>query len=61
MKVKIVRTWVDAGENLSERYADMLQANDMLARGNRKPLPRIRPPTPRDMQQAEKKDQHNVR
>jgi hypothetical protein len=53
MKVKVMRTWLDAGGNQGARFADMLKANNMLANGNRRPLPRARPLKLRDMQLPE--------
>lgn len=49
MKVKVLRTWIDTSENLSEHFTEVLRANRMLANGNYKTLPRVRPLSLQDM------------
>ena len=53
MKVKVLRTWIETGENLRERFNDVLQAHRMLADANHKSLPRVNPLTWRDIRQPE--------
>ena len=53
MKVKVLRTWIEARGSLRERFNDLLQTHRMLAYANHKALPRANPLALRDMRQPE--------
>jgi len=53
MKVKILRTWIEADENLRERFHEVLETHGMLAHANHKVLPRVNALTWRDVRQPE--------
>ena len=53
MKVRVLRTWIDRGGDLAERWRQVLRANHMLSNNNHKPLPDIEPLTSADMQRPD--------
>jgi len=53
MKVKVLRTWIDRSEDLAGHWRQLLRENNMLSNNNHKPLPRVQPLTPADMQRPE--------
>ena len=53
MKVKVLRTWIDPGDDLARRWLQVLRVNNMLSNNNHKPLPRLQRLTLADMQRPE--------
>jgi hypothetical protein len=53
MKVKVMRTWMNRRDNLTEHWSDVLRENNMLSNHNRKPLPRVPRLTMEDMLRPE--------